>query len=62
MILNKLYNTSAKWDKSNNKWNVAERMKYQWNDNRNKPVSPEYKEIESALEWIIEYDMKASSK
>jgi len=57
MILNKIYHTSAKWDKSNNQWDIAERLKYQWNDNRNKPVSPEYEDITPALEWIIQYDL-----
>lgn len=57
MILNKIYHTSAKWDKSNNQWDIAERMKYQWSTIKNKPVSPEYEEIEPALEWIKEYDM-----
>jgi hypothetical protein len=28
---------------------------------KNKPVSPEYKEIESALEWIKEYDMNKAN-
>ena len=60
MILNKIYHTSAKWDKSNNQWDIAERMKYQWNDNRNKPVSPEYEEIETSLECINEYYMNKS--
>ena len=60
MILNKLYDTTARWDKTNNKWDIAERLKYQWNDMKNKPVSPEYEKIESALEWIKEYDSNTS--
>jgi hypothetical protein len=57
MILNKLYDTTARWDKTNNKWDIAERMKYQWNDMKNKPVSPEYKEIILKLNggWRNEY-------
>jgi len=61
MILNKLYNTSAKWDKDINKWDIAERLKYQWNDMNNQPVSLEYKEIEQALDWIKEYDIKKAN-
>ena len=56
MILNKIYHTSAKWDKTNNKWDIAERLRYQWSTIKNKPVSPEYKDIEQALEWIKEHD------
>jgi hypothetical protein len=64
MILNKVYDTTAKWDKDNNKWNVSKGLKYyQWNDMKNKPVSPEYEDIDQALDWIKEYDIKkASSK
>jgi hypothetical protein len=57
MILNKVYDTTAKWDKDNNKWNVSKRLKYyQWNDNNNQPVSPEYEDLEQALKWIKEHD------
>jgi hypothetical protein len=56
MILNKVYDTTAKWDKDNNKWDIAERLKYQWNDMKNKPVSPEYEDIDQALDWIKAYD------
>jgi hypothetical protein len=60
MILNKVYHTSARWDKTLKQWDIAERLRYQWNDMKKQPVSPEYEKIESALEWIKEYDVNKS--
>jgi hypothetical protein len=47
---------SAKWDKDLNKWNVGERKKYRWCNNKNKPESDWFYDITDALQWIIQYE------
>lgn len=61
MILNKVYHTSARWDKTLKQWDIAERLRYQWNDMKKQPVSPEYEEIDDALIWIKEYNVNKNA-
>lgn len=51
LILNKTHDRTAKWDASNNCWNVADRPIYQWDT-----ISPQYEELTDALNWIIDHD------
>jgi len=56
LILNKSHDRTAKWDKESNKWDIADRLKYQWATNKNSPMSPQYEELTDALNWIIDHD------
>jgi hypothetical protein len=54
MILKKQNSQSARWDKENNKW-ILGTTEYQWNDMKNKSVSP-WLNFDNSLVWIQEYD------
>ena len=56
MILDKEHHTTARWDSTNNKWDIKAVAHYRWNNSKNQPVSPWYTELTEALNWIIEYD------
>jgi hypothetical protein len=47
---------SAKWDKDLDKWNVGNKKKYRWCNNKNKPESDWFYDITDALQWIIQYE------
>ncbi len=57
MLLQKTYNTSAKWDHSANSWWIGEVTSYRWTDNKNKPIS-NWSDLDTALQWIIDYNIK----
>ena len=54
--MNKSHDRTAIWDKESNKWDIADRLKYQWATNKNSPMSPQYEELTDALNWIIQYE------
>jgi len=57
MILEQeLENTTAQWDKDNNRWSVGRKKKYRWCYPDNTPATDWYYEIQDALNWIIDYD------
>jgi hypothetical protein len=51
MNLNKIYDKTAKWDHTSNKWSISDKPKYQWDD-----ASPVFDNLQDALDWIIEHD------
>lgn len=55
MILKKHSNPAAKWNVEANTWWIGESTEYQWEDMKNKPVSP-WMDLNTALKWIIQYD------
>jgi hypothetical protein len=53
MNLNKIYDKTAKWDHTSNKWSISDKPKYQWDD-----ASPVFDDLQDALNWIIEHDQR----
>jgi len=47
---------SARWDAQSNSWDIGERKKYRWKDNKNAPKSEWFHELTDALNWIITHD------
>jgi hypothetical protein len=51
---------SAKWNTDH--WDIGEKIKYRWIDNKNKPTSEWFYELNDALEWIVHYDYTRETK
>jgi hypothetical protein len=49
---------SAKWNIDH--WDIGEKIKYRWNDSKNNPTSEWFYDIQEALTWIIQHNIKES--
>jgi hypothetical protein len=47
---------SARWIQEEERWDIGERIKYRWVDNKNQPKSDWHYDLTDALQWIIKYD------
>jgi hypothetical protein len=56
MILIKDHHRTARWDFENDKWKIEDVPSYQWTDIKNNSLSPWFRELNDALQWIKEYD------